>query len=95
MLAPLGGIGVVVPVPSTGRDFPGLARDRGALGDGVAPNPSPFTTLARLPARGADELRALSSRPVPAGAQPFAIEENLSCVREWDARNCRTWRQWT
>jgi hypothetical protein len=61
MLAPLGGIGVVAPVPYTGPDFPGVVRGREALDDGDAPSRSylhdaPTCTPMRQAAR------ALSSR---------------------------------
>src|SRR5262249_1881610 len=44
MLAPLGGIGVVAPVPYTDRDFPQMPHGRGAYGD--APSPSCLRGLA-------------------------------------------------
>ena len=75
MLAPLGGIGVVAPVPYTDRDFPQMPHGRGAYGD--APSPSCLRGLdasASTPMRRA--ARALSSRPAPAPTQPFATEEN-------------------
>jgi hypothetical protein len=92
MLAPLGGIGVVAPVPYTGPNFAGVAHGRGAL-YGDAPSPSclrdaPTCTPMQRAAR------ALSFRPA-AQPKPFAIEENLPCVRDWDAPTCRIWRRWT
>ena len=77
MLAPLGGIGVVAPVPYTDRDFPQMPHGRAAYDDGDAPSLSRLRGLdasASTPMRRA--ARAMSSRPAPAPTQPFATEEN-------------------
>src|SRR5262245_55380356 len=89
MLAPLGRTGVGAPVPSTGPDFSGLPRGRGAHYEGDAPSDPSFATLPHPPARRCGAQHALCAPPYPT----LRDRGELPCVREWDARTCRIWRR--
>src|SRR5215510_5235976 len=74
MLAPLGGTGVVAPVPYTGPNFSGLPRGRGAHYEGDAPSDPSFATLPHPLHADAARSTLFALRPT----QPFAIEENCN-----------------
>jgi len=80
MLAPLGGIGVVAPVPYTGPNSSGVPRGRGAHYEGDVPSPSGLRDLvapACTPMRRAARTLGV---PAPAPNPTLRDRGELPCV---------------